>query len=101
VASVPQTLTKITDTLFNVSFWTRAAFIFVGLGLVFIGTRALLTGDSVQVGPDAEYGTAESGDADMPADKSGGDAKASAGSTAKKSFGKTAEADAGEAAEVA
>lgn len=37
---------KITTQLFSVSFWIRAAFIIMGAALVFIGTKALLSGSA-------------------------------------------------------
>jgi hypothetical protein len=46
--AVPKAVTKFTETLFSVSFWIRAAFIIVGITLVFIGTKALLTGSAPQ-----------------------------------------------------
>lgn len=46
VTTPVQAITKVTGTVFSVSFWIRAAFIMVGLGLVFIGTKALLNGGS-------------------------------------------------------
>jgi hypothetical protein len=51
VTSVPKAVGKITDTLFNVSFWTRVFFVLVGLGLVFIGTKALLSGAPIPILP--------------------------------------------------
>jgi hypothetical protein len=41
---------KVTTQLFNVSFWIRAAFIIAGMTLIFIGTKALLSG-SAQTSP--------------------------------------------------
>jgi len=49
VTSVPEAVAKFTGTLFNVSFWIRVAFIIVGVALVFIGTKALLTGSPPQM----------------------------------------------------
>jgi hypothetical protein len=46
VSSVPKAVAKVTTTLFSVSFWIRVAFIIAGAGLVFIGTKALLTGQA-------------------------------------------------------
>jgi hypothetical protein len=44
VTSPLQAVQKFTTAAFSVSFWIRVAFIIAGLALVFIGTKALLTG---------------------------------------------------------
>lgn len=44
IEAVGSSVSKITTSLFSVSFWIRAAFIIVGIALVFIGTKALLSG---------------------------------------------------------
>ena len=51
VADVGKTASKGFEILTSVSFWTRAGFIIVGLGLVFIGTKALLSGAPVPMLP--------------------------------------------------
>jgi hypothetical protein len=80
VTSPLEAIQKFTTTLFSVSFWIRAAFIIIGIALVFIGTKALLTGSPPQM-PDT-------GNAPSPAKA------APAKSAAKKSFGKTFASDA-------
>lgn len=77
VSSVPKAIGKVTTTLFSVSFWIRVAFIIVGVALVFIGTKALLTGSPPQM--PALNGKAPSG------------AVTTKAPTAKKSFGKSIE----------
>jgi hypothetical protein len=49
VKSPLEAVQKITTTIFSVSFWIRVAFIVVGLALVFIGTKALLSGGAPQM----------------------------------------------------
>jgi hypothetical protein len=46
VEAIGDSANKITTQLFSVSFWIRAAFILVGISLVFIGTKALLSGNA-------------------------------------------------------
>jgi hypothetical protein len=46
VEAIGSAANKFTTTLFSVSFWIRAAFIIVGVALVFIGTKALLSGSA-------------------------------------------------------
>jgi hypothetical protein len=46
IEAIGDSANKITTQLFSVSFWIRAAFILVGITLVFIGTKALLSGSA-------------------------------------------------------
>lgn len=84
-ASVPETLSKVSDTLFSVSFWIRVAFIVVGAALVFIGTKALLSGNATQ-------NPSSGGEGILVAKKSG---------PAKKGFGKSIKSGAEDVGEVA
>jgi hypothetical protein len=88
--AAPQAIGKAFSTLYSVSFWIRVAFILVGVALVVVGTKALLSG-SAPIVPQVNTGGS------APPAKPAAAKKA----PAKKSFGKVAESDAGEAAAVA
>ena len=60
---------KVTTQLFSVSFWIRAAFIIVGAVLLFIGTKALLSGGAPAMPSAPSTGTPAPAPSSAPAKK--------------------------------